>query len=197
MPFLNEQIGFVNASLQSTALADARFSAGRFEGIAVDVSRKTDSGIETFPAVMDQNYEAQPITVDDTYSIIIYHKVNNKTYAQEKSEFGDRNIYMIETLQVKMVVYGKYAALKLTKEELESLITSNFPDNIPASNLAPLKLDNMLVTLKGSNLNSSAVFNEEYKGIPLFLAPEDILFSVNYNVDTKYRKGCISICDCN
>ncbi len=197
MPFVNEQIQIVNDSLQKLALSDARFSSGRYEGIAVDVSRKTDTGIETFPAIMDANYEAQPISVDDTYPIIIYHKITSKAYAKEKGQYGDFEINVIETSNVKMVVYGKYAALKLTREQLEALITSNFPDQIATALIAPLKLDNMTVNLKSSNLNSAQVFTEEYKGIPLFLAPEDILFSVAYTIDTRFRKGCIKICDCN
>jgi hypothetical protein len=55
----------------------------------------------------------------------------------------------------------------------------------------------MLVTLQGSNLLSAQVFNEEYKGFPLFLAPEDIFFSIAYQVETRFRKGCFEICDCN
>jgi hypothetical protein len=201
MPFLNQQIQIVNNGLLNLALKDARFQAGRFETIAVDVSRKdADTGaIQTFPAVMDKNYEAQEITVDDTYPIIIYHKILSKSYVAEKvptGQFGDGNRYVNETTSVKMVVYGKYAALKLTREQLEALITSNFPDNISPVTIQPLKLDNMAVTLKGSDLNSARVWQEEYKGIPLFLAPEDILFSVMYSIDTRFRKGCINICDC-
>ena len=203
MPFLNQQIQIINNALTGAALSDARFQAGRFEAIAVDVSRKdaNTGSIQTFPAVMDKNYEAQEITVDDTYPIIIYHKILSKAYAFDKNptgpnQYGDSNRYVNETTSVKMVVYGKYAPLKLTREQLEALITSNFPDSIAPVTIQPLKLDNMVVTLKGSDLNSARVWQEEYKGIPLYLAPEDILFSVMYSIDTRFRKGCINICDC-
>jgi hypothetical protein len=197
MPFLNEQINIVNNSLLTNAFADKRFKAGRFETIAVDVSRKNDNGvIETLPAVMDNNYQAREITVTDTWPIIVYHKVAGKRYSFEKGNFGNVNLRMVEQVQMKMVVYGKYAALKMTKEQLEALITTNFPDNISTSSLAPLSLDSMLVTLQGSNLVSAQVFNEEYKGFPLFLAPEDIFFSISYQIETRFRKGCFNICDC-
>ncbi len=202
MPFLKQQIELINEALKQTALADARFQSGRYETIAVDVSRKTTQGnngavtIETFPAVMSPDYEAQEITVDDTYPIIIYHKILSKKYAPDKVEFGSRNKYVTEITGMKMVMYGKYATLKLTREQLEALITANFPDVIDRSCIQPYKLDNMIVTLQGSNMNTAAVFQEEYKGIPLFLAPEDILFSINYLIETRYRKGCFEICDC-
>lgn len=198
MPFLKEQVQIVNDALIGLVFNDARFKSGRFETLATDVSRKeSDGSIKTFPAVMNENYEAIEITPDDTYPIVIYHKAVEKVYEPDKFQAGDTQRYQVERSIVKMVVYGKYAALKLTKEQLEALITSNFPDQIPASKIQPLKLDNMTVTLRTSNLNTAQVFSEEYKGYPLFLAPEDILFSVKYSIDTKFRKGCIKVCDCN
>lgn len=198
MPFLKQQIEIVNKSLLANAFADQRFAGGRFETIAVDASRKNDKEqIETFPAIMSENYEAQEITTDDAYPIVIYHKIFSKLYAFEKGQFGATNPNIVETSQVKMVVYGKYAKLKMTRESLEALITANFPDQIAQSAIASLKLDNMLVICRSSNLNSASVFAEEYKGFPLFLAPEDIYFSIRYDIETKFRKGCIKICDCN
>ena len=198
MPFLKQQIEIINSELLERSLKDARFQSGRFESIAVDVSRDAGEGkIETFPAIMNNNYEATPITVDDTYPIMIYHKIFSKVYsAENKGNFGDGNNYMIEKADCRMVVYGKYAALKLTAEQLEALITSGFPSGIAKSKIAAYKLDNMTVTLTGSILNAAVVFQEEYKGFDLFLAPEDILFSVRYNIESRFRKGCFTICDC-
>jgi len=201
MPFLKQQIEIVNSALRAVSLKDTRFESGRYEAIAVDVSRKMDDdNIQTFPAVMDENYEAKEIVVNDTYPIIIYHKVLSKAYKPETApsgQFGDGNRYVNETVTVKMVVYGKYSALRLTREQLEALITSNFPDNIPDAQARALKLDNLTITLNSSDMNSAKVWQEEYKGIPLYLAPEDILFSIGYSINSRFRKGCINICDCN
>jgi hypothetical protein len=199
VPFIKQQIQLVNQHLLTGCLADARFQSGRIEAIAVDVSRvNTNGGIETFPAVMDTNYEAREIVTDDTYPIILYHKLLGKSYSTAATgNFGDGNKTFIEKLEVKLVVYGKYAALKLTTEQLESLITTGFPDAIAKQAIAPFKLDSMSVTLTGSNLNAAQVFMEEYKGFDLFLAPEDILFSIRYSIESRFRKNCFTICDCN
>lgn len=200
MPFLKQQIEIINAELRGEVLSDKRFQSGRFESIAVDVSRlNANGGIETFPAIMSSNYEAQEIVVNDTYPVIIYHKVLNKAYANSPAagNYGDGNRHMVEKVDAKMVVYGKYAALKLSAEQLEALLATGFPDAIAKTKIAPLKLDNMSVTLTGSNLNAAAVFQEEYKGFDLFLAPEDILFSMRYSIESRFRKGCFNICDCD
>lgn len=199
MPFLKQQIQIVNQGLLNGCLSDARFQSGRFEDIAVDVSRINANGnIETFPAVMDAGYEAREVVMDDTYPIVIYNKILGKSYSAISSgSFGDGNKAVLEKVDVKMVVFGKYAALKLTSEQLEALITTGMPDAISKAALAPYKLDNMLVSLTGSTLNAAQVFQEEYKGFDLFLSPEDILFSIRYTIESKFRKNCFTICDCN
>lgn len=197
MPFLKQQVQIVNDWLRATALADARFASGKFETLAYDVNRTDSEGkIEGFPATMNENYEAQIISVDDTYPIIIYHKSLKPNYEFNDSQFGDRQKLIVETVNMKMVVYGKYSALKLRQEQLEALITTNFPDQIPDRIFRPLKFDDMGVMLQSSNINSAAVWNEEYRNIPIALAPEDIYFSINYQLQTNYRKGCFKICDC-
>lgn len=203
MPFLNKQVEIVNNVLRGTAFYDERFKSGRYEAIAYEAVRQVSEGkFEFFPVVMDENYEAHEVTVDDTYPIVLYHKVLAKNYSltptnNTRGGFGDKNNYQTETTLVKMVVYGKWSAIKLTKEQLEALIVTNFPDNISNAIVAPLKLDNMTVTLQSSNLKPDMVWGEEYRNIPLRLAPEDILFSINYTITTTYRKGCFQICDCD
>lgn len=199
MPFLKQQIELVNDALRAGALSDSRFQNGRYEAIAVDVSRINDGDkIETFPAIMNDNYEPVEVVVSDTYPIVIYHKILSKRYqVAQGTNFGDNNKAMVELVEAKMVVYGKYAALRLTTEELEAVIASGFPDVIAKSKLAPYKIDSMNVTLQSSNYNAAQVFQEEYKGFELFLSAEDIFFSVRYSIESRYRKGCFTICDCH
>lgn len=199
MPFLKQIVEIVNSDLRERSLKDKRFQSGKYDGIAVDVSRPLESGgAQTFPAVLDANYEAQPVTPDDTYPITIYHKVVSKRAKnpQGSGNYGDGNGVRGEVVDMKMVVFGKYAALKLTAEQLEALITINFPDVIAKAKTQPLKLDSVLIEYQSTNMNSVAVFQEEYKGFELFLAPEDIMFSIRYSIESKFRKGCFTICDC-
>lgn len=198
MPFLKQQIEIVNAELRRLPLADERFSAGRYEAIAHDCSRtERDEKVSYFPAVMNENYEAQEVTVDDTWPIIIYHKIRSKAYGiTPGAGTGDRNTGVTEQVSVKMVVYAKWSKVKMTIEQLEALITTNFPDNINPAIYRPLKLDSLSVVLRGTNFNSAQVWQEEYRGTELRLAPEDIYFSLNYDLISTYRKGCFKICDC-
>lgn len=196
MPFLKQQIELVVNHLKTGALKDTRFQSGRFEAIAVPVTYVDEGKQITIPAVMDSNYEAQAISVDDTYPIIIYHKVNGKTYAPDTNNYGNGMSAMVERVDVSMVVYGKYAKLKLTLEQLEALIIAGFPSEINKSLLAAYKLDKLTIQPISSELNPASVFQREYQGVDWFLAPEDILFSIRYTIESRFRKGCFTICDC-
>lgn len=197
MPFLKQQVTIVNNWLKATGLKPEVFAKSRIEAIAVDCSRtETDGSISYFPAVMDDNNEAQAIVVDDTYGLIIYHKIIGNAYSLNPQQFGDREKLQVQTTRIKMVVYAKYSIVKLKKEELEALIAVNFPDKIPASLSDPLKLDDLDVTLQNSNMVSAQVWQEEYRGTPLRLAPEDVYFSMIYDLTSTYRKGCFQLCNC-
>ena len=197
MPFLKQQVQIINKLIRATSLSDKRFQSGRYESLAVDVSEKDGEKVKTFPAIMNSNYEAVPVSVDDTFPIIIYHKIVSKTNVPvPDSGYGDGNKGRKERADMRMVVYGKYAKLQMTQEELEALITMNFPDQIAKAEISGLKLDAMLVQWNSSNMNGLQVFNQEYRGIEPFLAPEDIFFSISYSIECRYRKGCFTITDC-
>jgi hypothetical protein len=168
-----------------------------YNAIAINVSRADSTGSQIFPVVMSENYEAQPTAlVDDRYPIVIYHKILNKKYGLNAAQFGPRNKQVNETVLVKMVVYAKYSAIKMTKEQLEALITANFPDDVDAALYLPYKFINMDVAMQSSNFTSEQVWAEEYRNVPYPLAPEDIYFSITYTLNTIWRKGCFQICDC-
>ena len=197
MPFLKKQVELVNKALLQGALADERFKAGRIETIAVDVVRTEGETRQIFPAIMNKDYQPEMISVDDTYPIIIYHKIIGSAYSPYKENTGQGMALQNQGTQVRMVVYGKYAALKMTRESLEALMITNFPDFFKQADFSGLGLSNLYATVQGSNLNSLAVWMEEYKGFPFPLGAEDIMFSITYMLNSVFKKGCFRICDCN
>lgn len=203
MPFLNELCLVVNQELRKGALSEQRFQSGRYEGVSNEVTR----GNQVFPCIINNNRESNTIecSPDDTYPIVIYHKVLAKRYelnniAGQRSEFGDRNKYVKETALVKMVVYGKWSALNLKKEELEAIITSNFPDNMDNQNnalLNSLKIDNVTYAMQSTNFLSQSVWNEEYKNVDFSIDTEDLYFAITYQIQSTWRKGCFQLCNCD
>ena len=188
MPFLKEIINKVNNSLKANAINDKRFATARIEGIARSIGRLVDNKVEVFPVVLTDNFEFKDVSIDDTYPLIIYHKILSNTYQQKDN---DRN-YICKT-DVKMVVYGKVGKLNLTSEQLEAVIAMNFPTIIDKDGTG---VDSIFIRLSSSEMDGQKVFNEEYSNIEYRLSENDILLSFRYSIETNFRKGCFNICEC-
>lgn len=186
-------IQIVNAQIQANSLCDSRFSGGAFFGVAYDGG--FDDG-KIYPVVQNTDGEQYKVNPDDTYNIQIYHKILGKTYSINKNSTGNRANKVDEKTEVKMVVAGWTNKLGVSQEDLETLIASNFPDQLANSLYASLKLDNLTIVLGGANMDKSTVFKEEYKGFEYHVKPEQILFSMRYSINATYKKGCFTLTDC-
>jgi hypothetical protein len=197
--FTSSLIDLINDHIKTNCLCDPRFAAGMIGGIAYDATRRDDDhgAIVQYPVLNDLNGEGTDISINDTYPITIYHKVLSKNYIPKPvSNYGDRQKEVTEKTDIKMVVAGWTNRLNLSQEDLEALITSNFPDSIAPALYAPYKLLRVAATLQNSTLSKEQVFREEYKGIPYDLKPEQILFSIRYQIEADYKKGCFTLLDC-
>lgn len=196
MPFLKQQIQLVNSSLKALALADARFSGALIADIAKDAIRSAEPS-ETYPVYMNDSYEAQDLTASDNYPLVLYHKIKQITYKPfGNNSTGTRVNMMTGSMNIKAVIYGKYAALRLTREELEGLFVTEFPDNFSGIQVKGIGLIGLQAIFQSSNLDSAQVWGEEYKNIACPIAPEDIYFSINYQLESLFDKNCFKICDC-
>ncbi len=197
MPFLKEQIDLINAALKQGPLKDPRFQDGQFGGLAVTVQLSDENRTWQMPAYETDDMEVRYAGVDDTFPLVLYHRVLGHAYATiGNGSFGDGNPLVRETADMVLVVYGKRQTLQLTPSQLEALICTNFPDVVRRDLILPLKLDYLEVRLQSSNTNALDVFAQEYRGNEVFIGPEDVLFSIRYQIESKYRKGCFNICDC-
>lgn len=198
MPFLKEQIDIINEALRKAIFVDKRFAGMQLHGLANLVTYKEGEAIKTAPVVMDKNYEPQFIGLDDTYPAIIYHRAQSLSYNSNtnNAQFGRGVNKVVQVADMMLVIYGRFARLKITAEQFEALIVSGFPDEVASEELVPYKLDNMLITLQSSNMLGPQVYAGEYGGPPVVISAEDILFAVRYRIETAFRKNCFSICDC-
>ena len=194
--FQSAIIDIINTQIMTDTLCDVRFVGASVSGIAYDGTEMDSTGTRVFPVVYDLTGNGTKINPDDTYPIQIYHKILNKTYQVKPSSVGSRANVVSEKTDVKMIVAGWTSRLQLTQEDLEALITSNFPDQISPSLYTPLRLQNLVVTLQSSVLDRAQVYAGEYRGIPYQVRPEQILFSIRYQIESTYKKGCFIITDC-
>jgi hypothetical protein len=198
MAFQEVQIDIINNWIRKFSFCDPMFTADNvsLNGIAYD-SNEED---KTFPVVNTLKGDGTAVSLNDTYAIQLYHRILKKEYSYKKAQFGNDANMVTEKMYVKLVVAGNTQKLQLIQEDVEALIAANFPGNIPQAvfnpDYAPMALESMMVTLTGSNLTKEQVFKEEYKGVPYSAKPYQILFCMNYYIESTYKKGCFSILNC-
>lgn len=194
MPFLKQQVELINEHLKQVSLKDQRFQSGRFISLARLAVRKDGDQNITMPIEMNNNYEAAWVGIDDTFPLVVYHRKLGSVYATAQRQMGRENNYIQEQADMLMVVFGKFANLKLTAEQLEAQIVASFPDVFPTAEIAGFGLTSMIVNLASSSSDSEVIFANEYRNVSYRLASEDIMLSVRYTIQTQFRKNCYDFC---
>jgi len=190
MPFLNEITKRFNEKLITETLGKAIFQSGRFEGLAYSaIATDKDGKVSMSPFVFNEAKEPISVSIDDTYPIICYHKLVGNTYTRSRTD--EKNYTCVSNME--LIVYAKQNRIKADMETLETAIVMNFPSNILNENL---KVSQINIILQSTNINAMDVFNKEYRNIDYMLGENDILFSVKYSIESQFRKGCFTICDC-
>jgi hypothetical protein len=193
MPYIDKIVDLLNDSLAANQLKGKAFSKGQFFGLCKQL--KKDSGDSIEPVIYSiSGHEIDPF-VNDTYPFQIYHRILNTTYAFNKFEFGDGNDIITETTTMAAVVFAITDEVKETESDLAFLIATGLSSNLSLSDLDGIKIARATITPVSANLNSEAVFKQEYGGdIEYKLNPKDIYFSINYTIVTEADKNCI-ICE--
>lgn len=189
MPFLHEQVTIINDLLKSS-LNDERFAGTYWGTIAKDVTRPKESGgLETFPGSVDVDGKERYYGFDDNYPMVVYHKPQSISFQKEKFD-------NLGKFSMKMVIQSTQAKVKMTGEQLQGLFTANFPNQIDRALYQNINIGSMKATLERANLNQRQVWGEEFQNIEYKLGVEHILFSINYTIETRFKNGCLSVCDC-
>lgn len=188
MPFLSQIVCKINNTLSTTSL-----TAGLIDGIAYQVTRKTDAGDQLFPAIFDGGLVEKYIGIDDSNSTIVYHRQIRNTY-RKNQQIPNR---YTQTTQMLMVVYGNKNLLQVqTPDALESLIIKSFPTRFEPEQLTGLEgLDDVNVSVVGSEMNPATVFAGEYRNVPYRLSPDEIYFSISYTLDIQFDNNCLEECN--
>lgn len=195
MPFATDIIELLDNHLREKTLCDDVFVSANWAGIAYDATRRnTADSLEVFPATQNLNGEQFEVTLNDTYPLIVYHKILNKVY-KPQGGYGNTNTEQSEIIDCRMVVASYTDRVGLSQENLEQLITSDFADNI-ARKYFPVNVQRLCFTLKGSILDKQQVWALEYRNIPYDVKPNQILFALTYQIEVDYRKGCLTLSDC-
>ena len=129
------------------------------------VLRKEDADV-VFPAVVEADGECVHDLLNDAYDCGLYHRLLDKTYAQESAGGFGNHPQLDETNNMCLIAYGKRAA-------------------IHAGELEKMAVDAIMAcggVVESSTFDRLSVFATEFQGIQFFLRPEIFLFRINYSI---------------
>jgi hypothetical protein len=198
MPFIDKQVEILNASLVSGLFGHKRFGGGVVHGLAniINEAATDTDDAKSFPVVYNENEEPKPVGVDDTYTLIVYHRATGQSFDTPDTSFGDGFGEVKQTTSMVMVVYGSRTRLKLSPETLAGLIILAMPNFYGKTELIGSHLDTLFVEVTGSDLEPLSVFGAEFNGVDFSISPDEFMFKIEYSLKCEYRKTCLNICDC-
>lgn len=190
MAFLGNIVNTINTALKAKLTA---FPTTFYGGIAHPIARKRDTTYEFIPAIISDDGEAKYMTFDDLNEVLIYHRIVNSSYAQNKDKsYGDGHTTFTLSYDLDLVVMADRKRTQASPDVLEAAIASNMPDK---DTLDGVMYINILPV--SANHNSRSLFSQEFQGVNYYLKPEHIFFSIRYHVELEYTKGCLSLCQCD
>lgn len=197
MPFQADIVDKINAYVKANVLNDERFGGARIYGIAYPITLERNESNITIPCVWDSDYSnAEPVEYDDAYPLTMYHRIISNQYQTSlRDGFGDVGALETCTTLLQMVVAADMQQIKVTPTELEAVITSGFPVGKESGFLIqPLRT--LAISILDSDLDPLRVFASQFIGLPYKPKAGKIYLSIRYKIESSYKKGCFSICDC-
>jgi hypothetical protein len=183
-------IGYINTDLKSGNFASNRFQRGKFYGITELL--KLEEG--TMPCVIADNGQAAKISIDDNYPFQLYHRILGIEGEEDIDGYG-QDIDVIERCSIQMVIIFNREIIRLKKEDIVSGVFSSLITGISKANMTSLNINECNISYGAFNLNYEDVYNAEYNLGEYLLKPQTVMIALPYEIEVKYRKGCIQICN--
>lgn len=180
----------INTSMQAT-LNQEKFQRGIYYGLAKVVLKEYDDDTKKAVPVIYTDGKEIECSINDDYSFNAYHRCISLSQVPNPTDFGDGDNSLKETANMIMVVWGDSERMGLCQEDLASIMSASFPSEMTVSDISKV-----LVRVNNINIDSFALYSQEYKSTDYPLNPENYYFSIGYTVETTFEKSCVDKC-CN
>jgi hypothetical protein len=196
MPYLKEVVDQINLDLKEGILFYSPFIP-LLNGISELIPLEEGGDTSSFPAMYNDDGVGEWAGANDRYNLVAYHRCLGRTFGVDADvpNFGDSFDNHTETNQMLLCVWAERETLRLTKEEIQDKIVQGLPTNLSAQFQYDYDgINGVWVAATEINTNARSVWNEEFSGYDYKLSTSQVLFTVAYTVEIKYRKSCISDC---
>lgn len=189
MPALNNIVSEINYTLNTKIFNAAKFLPCKLHGIAAYYEKKKEDGVEVQPFTTVDNVELRSMMFDDRNILQGYHVIKKLSYSNEDT-FGKSQL--IETAQMRFVLYGNLKRLKTTSPEIISSVVLFFKKRFDKVFLSDNKVGSVSVVVGDVEHNSISAWNSEFNDNDFPLKVNQFMAYVDYEIKTTYNENCFS-----
>lgn len=195
MPSLIGVTTIINAALQTNVFNSQKFQGGNWNTIAEKVREIDGENSRVRPVVVPSDGDCVNVAIDDTYPLVVYHRVTGLEYQDGEWDFGDPGNIKREVASMVLILFADRGRLQITDSDCLAAISANIPDELTNAQLQLNQLLCCTISVEQGNINKQEVFEQEYEGVEYPLKPNSILISIPYKITSDYSKNCFSLCN--
>lgn len=198
MAYEAEILTQVNNRLKSK-LNTKPFQKGEFYLIAELVERENSKGeVQTIPAIVDNYGECIYVGIEDKYPYQSYFRIDKFTQSYTNDNtFGNDSPWVKQSSDIIFVVIADRAKCELTREQLVTIVSSSFPQDIDKATLQTIGGNSLLsADLLDMNINidKMQVYDRECENTSVSLPPNIVMFSVEFTLEIVINPACLTAC---
>lgn len=189
---INQSICYINEILKAGIFNDIDGGNARQFGVC-ELIKNADNK-QKMPAELQGNGEAIYAGIDDTYTSVSYHRIQDIAFATETlTSYGDGLESVIETAAATFFCYVKQHQAKIAAHDLASKIGQVLSFSFPKEKLDEIKAKSIKVTPVNALIDTEGLLKQEYNITDLELVGEAYMISLKYQIILKYN-ACQNKC---
>ncbi len=180
----------INDSL-SAKLTDRRYTGKVLHGLTEPRIHKD----QLAPCLVSPSGDLKPIFTANKIPLQVFHRLWRNTYQVKKGT--GRTDDQVQFSQMSMIVCAYRRPIRLTSQELESVLISAFPQSFPGELITSMALKSLNTNVQETDHHSAGLFAREWGLDPQTskaLPPDHFILEMRYTIGAVFRQGCLNPC---
>lgn len=191
MSIISTIVTAINTNYANNVFTDGKYATKRIVGLAMAYPEKKgkDTLIKIVPAVYstDANGSGNIIDLDNSKSLIIYHKLNDAAYSLIQDGAKGDGYLQQWIINITMTVAALRDITLMQPDDLNEKIIGNLPSGI--ANITGI--NKCFIAPVSTDFDFISILRKEYASVDYFLKPNQMLFQLKYKVTATVNPHCL------
>lgn len=153
-------------------------------------------GDQQIPYVMtDKDFE-EPVTLDDSYEAMYFHKLTSTNQENDYTKGFGRNYLVTKSYELSHIFYFRNQHQNTSVNFIGELINGSLPVILSYSQRNDLKIKAFKMNVTGQDINKEDIYRREFPNLNSKLDTQSILVRTDYKIEIKYLQSCTDLGFC-